>query len=70
MFVCLCNGFTEREAKTAAGGGCRSVSQVYGRLGCRPQCGRCVPEVRAILSAARAAGRTDLPPCAYAGGDD
>ena len=48
MYVCLCNGLTDRDLRphTAAGG---SVAMVYQACGCRPQCGKCVPFVRQML---------------------
>jgi bacterioferritin-associated ferredoxin len=50
MYVCLCNGFTERQAQEATGqNDCRSVAQVYRQLGCQPQCGKCVPMVAQML---------------------
>lgn len=48
MYVCICNGLTERRVREAAAGA-RSVSGVYRALGTRPQCGKCVDCVRAML---------------------
>jgi bacterioferritin-associated ferredoxin len=52
MYVCLCNGLTDRDLRPhtmgATGGRC-SVSMVYQACGCRPQCGKCVPFVRQML---------------------
>jgi bacterioferritin-associated ferredoxin len=47
MYVCLCNGFTDKQVR-AAGSGC-SVAGVYRSLGVQPRCGKCVPMVREIL---------------------
>jgi bacterioferritin-associated ferredoxin len=49
MYVCLCNGITDREfcAQTEREG-C-TVSAVYRALGKKPQCGKCVPYVRQLL---------------------
>ncbi|WP_298721425.1 (2Fe-2S)-binding protein [uncultured Ferrovibrio sp.] len=49
MYVCLCHGFTDGDVRNAIAGGCRSVSSVYRHLADRPQCGKCVPEVRGLL---------------------
>ena len=51
MYVCLCNGHTDRQIREAAGEGGK-VSAVYRRLGSRPRCGKCVAHVKAVLSAA------------------
>jgi bacterioferritin-associated ferredoxin len=49
MFICLCNGFTDGNVrKVTRGTGC-SVAEVYRALGCKPQCGKCVPFVRDLI---------------------
>jgi bacterioferritin-associated ferredoxin len=58
MYVCLCNGFTDRQVRAvcpAAGG---STAEVYRSLGVRPQCGKCVPFVRELVRRAGEAGVT------------
>jgi bacterioferritin-associated ferredoxin len=50
MYVCLCHGFTDRDVRGALNGGCRSVAAVYRHLADRPQCGKCVPEVRHMVN--------------------
>jgi bacterioferritin-associated ferredoxin len=54
MYVCLCNGLTDRDIRRVAGPSDGSVSQVYRALGCAPQCGKCVPVVRQMVSDAPA----------------
>ena len=49
MYVCLCNGLTDRDLRPHVAGGTNSVSMVYQACGCRPQCGKCVPFVRQML---------------------
>src|SRR3954471_22903381 len=49
MYVCLCNGLTDRDLRPHTIGGRCSVSMVYQACGCRPQCGKCVPFVRQML---------------------
>ncbi len=48
MYICLCNAITDRDIRRAAAGS-QTVGQVYQALGCTPQCGQCVPVVRAML---------------------
>ncbi|HLT78321.1 MAG TPA: (2Fe-2S)-binding protein [Ferrovibrio sp.] len=66
MYVCLCHGFTDRDVRGAISGGCHSVAAVYRHLADRPQCGKCVPEVRGMLSEQRRAnhGGGACAPCA------
>jgi bacterioferritin-associated ferredoxin len=49
MYICLCNGLTDRVLREhSAGDGC-SVAMVYRALDVKPQCGKCVPFVRQML---------------------
>jgi len=50
MYVCLCNGLTDRDLRRAAAAGDGSVAQLYQSLGCAPRCGKCVPVVREMLA--------------------
>jgi bacterioferritin-associated ferredoxin len=63
MYVCLCNGFTDRDVRAHCESAA-SVSMVYRALGCEPQCGKCVPFVRQMLRESSATGEGDV------GGDD
>ena len=49
MYVCLCNGITDRDFHAHADGEACTVSMVYRALGAKPQCGKCVPFVRQLL---------------------
>ena len=49
MYVCLCNGFTDRCVDRAITCGARTPAQVYASIGVAPQCGRCMPEIRLRL---------------------
>jgi bacterioferritin-associated ferredoxin len=52
MYVCICNGLTDRQIRACADSPGCSVEAVYQRLGVRPKCGRCVPMARAIVAGA------------------
>ncbi|GGB29698.1 (2Fe-2S)-binding protein [Tistrella bauzanensis] len=49
MYICICNGLTERRVREAAASA-RSVSGVYRALDSRPQCGKCIDCVRGMLA--------------------
>jgi bacterioferritin-associated ferredoxin len=49
VYICLCNGFTDRQVRTIVEQCASSVAQVYQALGCAPRCGKCVPLVREML---------------------
>jgi len=55
MIVCSCNVFTDRDVRSAlesAPARPATANQVYGCLGCSPQCGRCARTIRRIMDEA------------------
>ena len=66
MIVCSCNVLTDRDVRTAVNGSAppRTAGQVYGCLGCSPQCGRCARTIRRIMDeATEAAEAASACPC-------
>ncbi len=55
MVVCVCNALREKDVRQAVRGGARSPGHAYQALGCRLQCGQCVPFAKQIINAERAA---------------
>ena len=53
MYVCNCNGLTLKQVQKALDEAPRDEFCVYRRYDCEPQCGRCVPEIRAMLERTR-----------------
>ena len=51
MIVCSCNVLSDADVRTALNveAGPRTAGEVYGCLGCSPQCGRCAPTIRQIM---------------------
>ena len=49
MFVCLCNGVTERQIREAAYEGVCSMTELSGRLGVGAGCGTCAQFAEAVL---------------------
>jgi len=51
MYVCICNALSEKKLREAASvlGSSATASELFRSLGSRPQCGKCVPEVRGLL---------------------
>ncbi|MDR5905187.1 (2Fe-2S)-binding protein [Franzmannia qiaohouensis] len=41
MYVCLCNGVTDKAIREAVDGGARSWREVRESTGCATQCGKC-----------------------------
>src|SRR5256885_12810076 len=54
MIVCSCNVFSDQDVRTALStqGKPRTMGQVYGCLGCTPQCGRCARTMPRIMDEA------------------
>jgi bacterioferritin-associated ferredoxin len=63
MIICSCNVLSDQAVRTAVSGAAapRTPGQVYGCLGCSPQCGRCVATVRRIMDEALGACTTGCP---------
>lgn len=62
MYVCVCNGVTERDIRQAAHAGCSGIAELTMRTGCGACCGNCVPMACEILEEVRA-GRPDDSAC-------
>ncbi|MBM3528317.1 MAG: (2Fe-2S)-binding protein [Alphaproteobacteria bacterium] len=54
MIVCSCNVLSDQDVRkaVAAEQRPRTAGQVYGCLGCSPQCGRCAQTIRQIMDEA------------------
>ena len=55
MIVCSCNVFSDRDVRSAldnAPARPATANQVYGCLGCSPQCWRCARTIRRIMDEA------------------
>jgi bacterioferritin-associated ferredoxin len=59
MYVCTCNGISERNVEAAIKDGARSPSGVHHACGTKPQCGRCLPEIADRLRAARRLAKSE-----------
>ena len=67
MIICSCNVLSDQAVRTAVAGAAapRTTGQVYGCLGCSPQCGRCAATIRRIMDEALGACTAG---CAAGGG--
>jgi bacterioferritin-associated ferredoxin len=55
MIICSCHVLSDEEVRTAIAKSDispRTASEVYGCLGCSPQCGRCARTIRRIVDEA------------------
>ena len=64
MYICNCNGVTEREIRGAVDLGCESLAELGAQLGVGTCCGKCVPDARRLLGSC-----VSCKPCAAAGAD-
>lgn len=51
MIICLCSRISDRDVHQAVGNGARRCADVFRAKGCAPQCGSCVPAIRALVEA-------------------
>jgi bacterioferritin-associated ferredoxin len=56
MYVCICNGLTDRKVREAAAAGQRTVKAVLRHHGVTPQCGKCLCYIRDTLAEHERAG--------------
>ncbi len=61
VYVCICNGVTERDIRQAAEGGCRSVAELTMRTGCGATCGTCLEFAVGLLDEVHAVRELPLP---------
>lgn len=54
MIVCHCNAIREKEVRNAARDGALSPAKAYRKLGCKFQCGQCLPLAKRIINSERA----------------
>jgi bacterioferritin-associated ferredoxin len=66
VYVCLCNGVTDRQIREAAEAGCRSMSELTMRTGCGATCGSCVEMATQLLDEVHAARALPLPVLSHA----
>nr|WP_241093678.1 (2Fe-2S)-binding protein [Xanthomonas sp.] len=52
VYVCICNGVTDRQIREAAEAGCRTVSELTMRTGCGATCGSCLDMAGDLLERA------------------
>jgi bacterioferritin-associated ferredoxin len=58
MIICSCNVLSDQDVRSAVTEEqTRSISQVYGCLGCSAQCGRCARTIRRIIDEALGSAR-------------
>ncbi len=50
MYICNCNGLTDRQIDAACKDGAETWPEVYAYHGCAPKCGKCVPQVAQRLN--------------------
>ena len=49
MYVCVCNGITDKAIRNAIGDGVRTYRELSFSTGCGTQCGSCTTLARSIL---------------------
>ncbi len=57
MYVCNCNGLRERDVRAALDQGASRPAEVFRHCQSRPQCAKCVCDMRRMIEAEREALR-------------
>lgn len=52
MYVCICNGVTDRDIRQAAEAGCATMSELTMRTGAGASCGSCIQMATDLLGEA------------------
>jgi bacterioferritin-associated ferredoxin len=50
VYVCNCNGIRERQVRAAIDAGAARPSEVFRHCDAKPQCARCVCEIREMIN--------------------
>ena len=53
MYICVCNNLKEKCVQSAIADGACTAAETFRKLGCQPQCGKCVPTIRESLASAQ-----------------
>ena len=61
MYVCICNGVTDREIRQAAEPGCRTMTELTTRTGAGANCGSCIEMATQLLDETHARRELPLP---------
>ena len=64
MFVCLCNGITERQIREEIGRGATSLPELTAALGIASGCGTCAQYARQLLESSSVVSETRVVGCA------
>lgn len=57
MYICICNGITERQIRGAVELGCETVGDLQRELGVATCCGKCLPEASKLVRACACAAQ-------------
>jgi bacterioferritin-associated ferredoxin len=49
MIVCVCRRISDRKISEMIDGGARTAGAIFQASGCKPQCGTCLPFVKAAI---------------------
>lgn len=61
MYVCICNGVTDRQIEEAAANGVRNVAELTMRTGCGATCGSCLDMAAGLLESHLRTSEFSLP---------
>lgn len=68
MYVCICNGITDREIRKAARKGAASVAELRAELGVASSCGSCATLAQEVINDVHYKAGLDAQDLFYAAG--
>jgi len=51
VYVCNCNGIRERDVRAAIEQGAARPADIFRHAGCKPECAKCVCDMRCMIDA-------------------
>jgi len=67
MYVCVCNGHSDRDIRRAAESGIRCTRTIYEQLGKPIRCGRCIQTADRLVQEVHASTLDSLEPASSRG---
>jgi bacterioferritin-associated ferredoxin len=61
VYVCICNGVTDRDIRQVAEAGCHTLPELTMRTGCGANCGSCLELAAKLLDEVHALRELPLP---------
>ena len=62
MYVCICNGYRDKDIREVARSGVQCAREAYETLGAGPRCGKCLEFAQTLIDDLHDAARAESTP--------